>query len=546
MRGDLTALGPPSATPMAISSLLVTLPPSALNLGTPEVTLGFRRQGLISSIGSSVSGMGCVDSNPGAESTAVVKISEGFNSAFKVQGLPNFDPVGSLAESGYFAPGSYNGGGASGPTQIGLLFSKIPQGVTLSVPRTVQNNGLSLTVNGQTCGTGGSQPVAIDAGGSGTLVYNYCSGDTSAKENVDVPISASWSGAGSTGVGTGKVEVTLAPLTTGAPMFKRPGTSASFLTLTACAPPPPPPPAEDKPYLTKMSVYRDGKWLKDNNGDGLLGAGDSETTFGFKGAKPLAGDWDGDGKQEIAVYANIFGTGLWFLDRNGNGVWDDSVDQLSVLGWGNSLAQPVVGDWNGDGRAKIGVYSNGLWLLDYDGNGILNGGDKIFKLGGWQGSVPLVGDWNGNGRESAGIYVPGHFVLDYNADHHFENGPEDRVYGFGITGANVVPVIGDWNGNGKKKVGIFRAGQWLLDLNGDGQASGPGESLFFFGPKSGSPIVGDWAGIGKDTIGAVDDGAWYLDLNGDRIHNGLDPILFWGDEGANRIFIPGKWQSPDK
>src|SRR5690606_20135326 len=100
----------------------------------------------------------------------------------------------------------------------------------------------------------------------------------------------------------------------------------------------------------------------------------------------------------------------------------------------------------------------------------------------------------------------------------FENGPEDRVYEFGITGPNVVPLVGDWNGDGKKKIGIFRSGQWSLDLNGDGQSSGTGESLFFYGPKEASPVIGDWAGIGKDTIGAIDDGAWYLDVNGDRAH----------------------------
>lgn len=292
-----------------------------------------------------------------------------------------------------------------------------------------------------------------------------------------------------------------------------------------------------------MGVYTDGRWLKDKNGNGTL-ADEVESTFGFKGAIPFAGDWDGDGKQEIAVYGNFFGTGLWFLDINGNGKWDDGIGRVSVLGWGAPLAKPVVGDWNGDGRSKIGVYYNGLWLLDYDGNGVLSGSDRIFEFGGWQGSVPLVGDWNGDGRDSAGIYARGHFVLDYNADHRFENGPGDRVYKFGITGSNVVPVVGDWNGDDKTKIGIFRAGQWLLDLNGDGQASGPGESLFFFGPKAASPIIGDWAGIGKDTIGAIDDGAWYLDINGDRVHSGLDPILFWSGEGANRVFVPGKWQGP--
>ncbi len=30
----------------------------------------------------------------------------------------------------------------------------------------------------------------------------------------------------------------------------------------------------------------------------------------------------------------------------------------------------VVGDWNGDGKTKIGIFRNGTWYLDADGNGI--------------------------------------------------------------------------------------------------------------------------------------------------------------------------------
>ena len=93
---------------------------------------------------------------------------------------------------------------------------------------------------------------------------------------------------------------------------------------------------------------------------------------------------------------------------------------------------------------------------------------------------------------------------------------------------------------------IYSDGHWLRDSRGAGKANGTGENLFFFGAREASPAIGDWASIGKDSIRAVDDGAWYLDVNGDFVHNGLDPILFWGDEGANRVFIPGKWQSPEQ
>ena len=32
-----------------------------------------------------------------------------------------------------------------------------------------------------------------------------------------------------------------------------------------------------------------------------------------------------------------------------------------------------------------------------------------------------------------------------------------------------VPVTGDWNGDGIRQIGVFRDGQWNLDLDGDGR-----------------------------------------------------------------------------
>ena len=48
----------------------------------------------------------------------------------------------------------------------------------------------------------------------------------------------------------------------------------------------------------------------------------------------------------------------------------------------------------------------------------------------------------------------------------------DRCYTYGMAGD--IPVVGDWNGNGVSKIGVFRSGNWYLDYNGDGQWSGCG------------------------------------------------------------------------
>ena len=48
-------------------------------------------------------------------------------------------------------------------------------------------------------------------------------------------------------------------------------------------------------------------------------------------------------------------------------------------------------------RARIGVYKDGIWYLDWNGNGVWDGGmDKVYYFGtlGW---TPVVGNWNGDG-----------------------------------------------------------------------------------------------------------------------------------------------------
>jgi hypothetical protein len=55
---------------------------------------------------------------------------------------------------------------------------------------------------------------------------------------------------------------------------------------------------------------------------------------------------------------------------------------------------PVIGDWNGDGKKKIGVFRNGLWVIDYNGNFGWDGTsiDKAASLG-QAGDIPVIGKW---------------------------------------------------------------------------------------------------------------------------------------------------------
>jgi hypothetical protein len=73
-----------------------------------------------------------------------------------------------------------------------------------------------------------------------------------------------------------------------------------------------------------------------------------------------------------------------------------------------------------------------------------------------------------------------------------------QAHVLGLPGA--IPIVGDWNGDGRSEIGLFYKGEWFLDLNGNGQWDA--EDLWAkLGGQGDRPVVGDWDGDGKDDIG---------------------------------------------
>ena len=245
------------------------------------------------------------------------------------------------------------------------------------------------------------------------------------------------------------------------------------------------------------------------------------------------GEFAADG--ETQLFDPVTWTGA---DLNQGGVWiiaDANGVPVKQYHFGLSGATPVTGDWNGDGVTKIGLFIDGLWFLDLDGNGIWDENDLRARLG-KTGDKSVTGDWDGDGKTDIGIFGPSWFgdpkaiLADPGLpDVHnpirngYKNMPPDpenaaigyrtmkrtsagrlrsdlidHVFHFG-TEADV-PVVGDWNGDGVYTVAIFRNGTWFLDMNGDGRW-GPGDAVVQFGQEGDIPVVGDWTGDGTTKLG---------------------------------------------
>ena len=238
-------------------------------------------------------------------------------------------------------------------------------------------------------------------------------------------------------------------------------------------------------------------WYIDYNGNWTWDGTPTDRiyTLGQPGDVFVTGDWNGNNRTEIGVAR---GNHTWYVDYNGNGIWDSPAGGDRIYTLGQSGDAFVTGDWNGNGITEIGVVrGSNTWYVDYNGNGIWDspaGGDRIYTLG-QSGDAFVTGDWNGNGITEIGVVRGSNtWYVDYNGNGIWDSpAGGDRIYTLGQSGDAF--VTGDWNGNGITKIGVFRPSTQLfyIDYNGDGIWSGPpADMIYNFGISGAKQVTGKW------------------------------------------------------
>jgi hypothetical protein len=214
-------------------------------------------------------------------------------------------------------------------------------------------------------------------------------------------------------------------------------------------------------------------YLKNSNTKGFA---DVAINYGLAGDYPVVGDWDGDGDATIGVYRNGK-----FLLRNSNtlGIAD------LVFAFGSPGDQPIAGDWNGDGMDTIGVYRNGTFYLR---NSNTPGAPELsFSLGS-PGDVGIAGDWDGNGTDTTGVFRPSNGALYLKNNN--STGYADIQINYGLPGDK--PVTGDWDGDGDDTIGVYRNGTFYLR---NSNTIGFADLVFALGINGDMPIAGNWDGL---------------------------------------------------
>jgi len=270
----------------------------------------------------------------------------------------------------------------------------------------------------------------------------------------------------------------------------------------------PPAPGAPPPGLTN--------WIVDSNGTHSYAANDAMYWFGLDTDLPIMGDWLGIGHLQMGAFYE----GMWFMDSNDNHQWD-SGDQM--IAWGLPGDIPVVGDWDHTNSLRIGVYrvvgGLGWWYVNLHtctdsygcnwggvsgtapenlGTDVTNGDYEVFQWG-LPGDVPIVGDWDGTGVLRPGVYRPslGQWIVnlskqpgcnDYSCA--FANG-DALTYTYDPLGGQ--PVVGIWNAGGTLSTGQFLGGQAGVGPQGQWsvQAAG-GAQAYSFGLAGDVAMMGPW------------------------------------------------------
>ena len=231
----------------------------------------------------------------------------------------------------------------------------------------------------------------------------------------------------------------------------------------------------------------------------LLGNGDGTFTATpvspATGAQPLSiavGDFNGDGKPDLAV-ANSGSNTVTILLGNGDGTFTRAASPAT----GNTPEFVAVGDFNGDGKQDLAVANSGSNTVTI----LLGNGDGTFTAAASPatGSTPYsiaVGDFDGNGKADLAVANYGSntvTILLANGDGTFRPGPESP----GTGGLPESVAVGDFNGDGKADLAVvsFNTNEVRILLgNGDGTFMGTASPATLSSPTF--VAVGDFNGDG--------------------------------------------------
>lgn len=215
----------------------------------------------------------------------------------------------------------------------------------------------------------------------------------------------------------------------------------------------------------------------------------------------LVGDWDGDGRDNIAIRE---GSQI-LMDTDFN----STHNILQAYGYGDAEDQYLVGDWDGDGRDNLAVRRGSHIFMDYNFDHV-HDREIVFGSGNSEDEYFVIKNVV-TGQDSV-AYRRGQHICIYRA----ENIPCDETnYGGGNAEDQYLPA--DWFGFGYDQLAVRRGNKILIDQDFDGYHDWT--LAYGSGNKEDQYLVGDWDGDGRDNLAVRKKNHILMDTNFDSYHD---------------------------
>ena len=204
----------------------------------------------------------------------------------------------------------------------------------------------------------------------------------------------------------------------------------------------------------------------------------------------IAGDWDGDGKDSVGYYDPYLGR---FELKNSNTPGNADITFAFRSKKINPADYPVAGDWDGDGKDSVGLYDFTTGTFYLKNSNSAGNADIIYQLPEFMGgsyNFPVAGDWDGDGKTDVGVlkgdyYGKNNFYLVINQTTNLMINTSILDLPNPATSGFMLPIAGDFNGDGRDGIGLynFRKQTFYLKDNfdyGDSKKDKPNNEIIYY------------------------------------------------------------------